>query len=1145
MKRVGTVLILAITAWFTAVAEPYAFRRRLNVDRVAEEHGVTMGSVRHIIQDRLGFIWVATANGLFKFDGYEFQVFRAEPFNPYSIVGNNITELVEDKQDTLWIVADGSLCRYDREENKFFRYPSGQEEGGLMGRPHQIFCDRQGTIWIATGDQGLYRFEPQTSRFHRYHHILEESNSLSHNRVTAIYQDRVGQLWIATENGLNKYRVETDDFERFLVAEDMGFGIGLGPHLIPRTLSCEGPIQEDEDGHLWIMTSGGGLVKLHILSGEETRYRHQPGNENSLAGNFLKAVYHDTSGRIWAVTSNGVLNLYEPKTDQFRQFQAQGGRSFGIPDFDSGHVNFSEDSEGRLWISSRESGLAVYLPDLDLFRRFRHDPLNRFSLSDDQITCLFMDRSQNLWIGNESGGLDRYGKYRRKFGGFTHEPGRFESLPRDHITAAADADNNRYWLGTANSGLLLFHETTAVVERAYVADGHDARSISNNQITALAKDGEGRLWVGTRKGLNRMYENGDGFYHYRAAAGIPFGLDDGRINALFTDSRGRLWIGTQGRFLQYYDPEVNGFRRLALPDSAGFMGGGITSFAEDQFGHLWIGREHAGLVRYGLDDLQMREFRHDLTRPEGLSHDNISTVFIDTNGNLWVGTLGGGLNLYDWDTDHFRHFTSDSQGFSGNQIYGMLQDRNGTLWLSMHNGLTAFDPINGEVSNYDTGDGLVPHSSHGAAFIRDSGGRVLYGGRHGFNLFRPDQLTTNPNPPPIVVSTFSKLNVVAERDLVDGDHIELTFAENTFSVELAALDFTYPAKNRYEIKLEGFDRDWIAKGNTRTAAYTNLDGGRYTLRVRASNNDGVWNEEGIAVNIRVSPPFFKTTWFYLLIGGLILFLIAGAFVAQRLRLQKAQNEALLSLELQRKTEELEYARRIQLSMLPDRFPDDTSIEVWAQMRTATEVGGDYYDFMPLEDGKLCLAVGDATGHGFAAGLVVGMTKMGATVWSMGRDRGIRGMIEELNSGLKKSLTERTMGMSFGVALYDYESSEVQMAFAGMPFPYHFRAADGRLIPLVMKAPPLGFLRKITVQTQSVTLAPDDYLIFLSDGFGERFNPDDQMWGRADLEETLRQICFDEDRAAAVAERFFEACDRFAEGRPNDDDMTIVVLRKKA
>lgn len=507
-----------------------------------------------------------------------------------------------------------------------------------------------------------------------------------------------------------------------------------------------------------------------------------------------------------------------------------------------------------------------------------------------------------------------------------------------------------------------------------------------------------------------------------------------------------------------------------------------------------------------------------------------------------VVATSGGLNHYNRGADSFQRFR-ERDGLANDTCYGMLEDEQGRLWISTAQGLSRFHPETLAFVNFGVEDGLQSNSFSIRAFFKSGQGVMFFGGPNGLNLFRPDQVAGNGHLPPVVITNIKRFDETIS--LSPSGKVELSHRDNYIGVEFVALDYVNPTKNRYQYKLENIDRDWVSSEERRFASYTNLSPGHYRFRVKASNNDGLWNETGASMDIHIVPPFWRTKWFAVVIMLDIVIFLVWIFVYQRRRMERQKFEALRALDLERKTEELEFARKVQLSMLPESDLDLPQVEIVGRMKTATEVGGDYFDYIALDEDRYCIVCGDATGHGMSAGLIVGMTKAALTnLVKTTRPQPTMALLRDLNLTLYEAITQRSIGMGLCVNLLDLNQMTLEMSSAGMPFPLHYNKARDELSPVVMKCPPLGFMKTLPIQHREFKLEPGDALIFLSDGFAERRNKEGQLWGVDALERAIRRICRAESGAKAITERFISASDHFADYTENDDDMTIVVIRVK-
>ncbi len=1096
------------------------------------------GAVSLIFQDSRGFLWFATRDGLDRYDGYRFHSYKHEPFDPLSLSGGEITRIVEDQVNNLWMIVGGVLNRFDPKTERFHRYEQNTGgKGTLHSEPYVLYCDPGGVVWVGSTGTGVYRYERETDNFSQIRFDLENNGSPGANRVTALLRSSSGAMWIGTSGGgLNRFDPEKGTFQHFL--DNTGDAFGVGIQHIPRNLQTPSMV-EDEDGYLWVITFGGGLVRLHTITGSMRQYLHDPRNSKSLGSNMIRALYRDSRGGIWLATAAGGIDRLDPKSGRFHRFRETLGSGKRANMFRNMAV--AEDADGNIWFNLEKAGLLLFDRAENGFKRHSGSPTGL----DVQVTSLFFDHAGTLWVGTESGEINKYSKYKRKFFPFPLQPEAGRIITRTVIQSIFQDSGGDLWVGTSQEGLLRLDGVTGHLLRQYKARSSRFRGIAGNRVTAITEDGKGRIWVGTTNGLS-VVDRKKGTVETFRKRSKKRDLASNHIVHLFRDRADRIWVGTTLSGLHYFDLSRKIFKRFDLPGGNKALRGSnlIRAVTEAEDGHYWISHQGQGLHLLDFHTGQVCTYAHEMDNPESLSHNEVTALLRDRRGALWVGTLGGGVNRLLSGTDRFQHFTRKKGGLSGNSVYGLLEDASGRIWLDLNTGLSVMDPENEMFRNYDPGDGLQVTSSEGNAFFRNGQDHFYYGGFGGFNAFSPGELRPNPHPPPLAITGFRKLGTSVSGLFEDGDVVNLNYDDTYFTLEFAALDFTYPAKNTYAFKLEGYDKNWIQGDTDRTASYTNLDGGFYTFRVKGANADGVWNEAGISIFLDIAPPFWKTWWFYSLETLLAAALIVGAFLFQRRRLYYQKLEAIRRLEFDRRVEELEYARKIQLSMLPQQELNHAGMEVFGKMRTATEVGGDYYDFFKLGDGRHGVAVGDATGHGLAAGLVVGMIKMGATVRAAHALHEPAEMVLELNRGLKQSLRERSMGMGLGLVVLDVPRRRAQLAFSGMPFPYHFRTGEKKLIPLVMKGPPLGFFKEITVRTTDIAFEGGDYLILLSDGFHERFDHKMVPWGRTALEHALIRICRFLPPAEEVALSLFEHCDAHAGGRNNDDDMTVVVVRMK-
>jgi signal transduction histidine kinase/streptogramin lyase len=579
-------------------------------------------------------------------------------------------------------------------------------------------------------------------------------------------------------------------------------------------------------------------------------------------------------------------------------------------------------ASGDLWISAWGGGLnRMSFAAPGGFDRYRHDPYFPDSLSGDEAWTLLQDRSGMLWIGTAHSGLNQLPANTGQFQLYRHAPDNPDSVSEDAIGAFAEDSGGHIWLGTWSSGIDRFDPRTGLFDH-FVANPDDANSLSSNLVMSLYADPQDNIWAGTLGGgLNRFDPATRRFKRYQRDALDPQSLIGDNLTSILPDGAAGLWLATLDG-LDWLDLKSETFTHYqndpADPQSLSFNQ--ATSLYRDRDNQLWVGTWGGGLNRLDLGDPGSRDpqqarftiYHHDPDNPASISSDAIWAIHQSPDGTLWFGTQGG-LNRFDPQTQQFRAYR-EKQGLPNDTVLGILEDDAGHLWITTNNGLAKFDPRAELFTVYTSADGLQSNEFNSNAYFRSRDGTMYVGGVHGFNLFRPEDVKPNPVPPPVAVTRFAVFNQPQAVDLSGQTPIQLSYQQDFISFDFAALDFNAPHKNRYAYQLEGFDEEWIDAGTRPYASYTNLPGGSYIFRVKASNGDGVWNTAGVSLPIEITPPVWETWWFRMLgIAALIVGLIAAFRLRTRsIRHQKAALEwqvELRTAELQREIEQREKAEK--------------------------------------------------------------------------------------------------------------------------------------------------------------------------------------------------------------------------------------------
>ena len=870
------IILLAIQLWSWAAAESLTYGTLsaepsfapgsiVQFEHLTIEDGLSQNAGLAILQDSRGYLWIGSQDGLNRYDGYTIKVFKHDPEDPTSISHNSILSITEDQDGYLWIGTwGGGLNRFDPITETFVRYRYNPDDPSSLSNDvvTSIEEDSSGVLWVGTLG-GLNRYNPENDRFDHFTFDPYDSNSLSSDAVSVIIEDSLGQLWIGTGalgtegSGLNRFDAATGKAVHF--RHDDSESTSLSSNNIAS-------IYEAPDGTFWIATggfslAGAGLDQFDPRTGTARHFTHNPAIADSLSTNDLITLWGDSTGVLWLGTwSSGLDRMELARPGHFVHYQ--NDRFFS--DSLSGDEVWSlhKDRSGTLWIGTSHSGINKLPANSGQFSLYRNHPSNPDSLSTNATGAFAEDRHGNIWIATWGAGLERFDPQTGLFEHFRHDPENQESLSDDLFMAVYVDDYDMVWAGTLGKGLDSLDPTTGRVIH-YVHDPEDSASLADNNIASIIPDKKSSLWIGTFGGLSHYDPNTGSFTNYSNDPTNPSSLSENKVVSLLLDpKRNILWIGT--------------------------WGGGLSQL--DLNNPLHTDPKRATFINY----------RHDPEDSSTISEDSVWTIHQTADGSLWLGTQLG-LNRLDPNSGTFAHYT-EKHGLPNNVVLGILEDDSGNLWLTTNNGLAQFDPRAQTFVNYDASDGLQSNEFNSNAYFRARSGIMYVGGINGFNAFRPADIKPNPVPPQVAITDFEVFNEPLHVDLSGREPIQLSYKQDFISFEFTAFDFQAPQRNQYAYKLEGFDQEWIRAGNRRFATYTNLPGGQYLFRVKASNSDGTWNETGAALPIIITPPVWQTWWF---IGSLIVvagILVAGGF-RWRLNLVREQN-ILLETQIADRTYEL-------------------------------------------------------------------------------------------------------------------------------------------------------------------------------------------------------------------------------------------------
>lgn len=867
----GHRLIRLVIAVLTVIFCANSHAQNIFFNRVQPPPGKAFLHVTGMVQDKQGYMWLATKNGLFRYDGYQMVQYRTDPLDPTSIASSSLETIAIDSSGIIWIGTFSSgLERFDPKTGIFTHYrPNANDMFTISSDSIMVICpDREGIIWIGTG-RGLDRLDPKTNTFKHYRHNPDDLSSLSSNEVRAIYEDRQGVLWVGTG-------------------------------------SVYGLAQSDP--------SMGGLNRFDKKTGKFTRYKHDPNNPSSLIDNKVRAIYEDSKGNFWVGTAGDGLHSMNRETGEFTHYfyDPKQPEKLSRPPINRSepydHITFiREDVTGALWIGTAESGINYFDNRTQRVTHFELEKDTAGAYRDRTSWWAYISRDGVLWISSLHNSLYRVNPVQARLP--------FYSIPSPGVTAIFEEPNGTLWLGTRRDGL--FEQHTDGGQSKYFHDPNNPRSIGTNDISSITADEEGTVWVGTfGRGLSKLNKKDKSFTHYRHDPDNEKSISNDVPLCIYNDPGKDLWIGTF-RGLNRMNKKTGECQRyLFFPkDTLEYGSDLITSVLKDRNGKWWAGCWMKGGAQQF--DPESGKFK---TYMDGAS---IVTLHEDRRGKLWAATSDG-LYGYDNKLDSFTRFEDPIFLTETFEVRDIIEDNLGNLWVGTTNGIMRIDMERNETTLFGKNYGIIGEELIYLAATNGPRGKLYFGYEGGYFAFLPGELRFGIKPPQLTITAFRISNQLILPDgggplkapLSETIEIRLSHDQDIFSFEFVGIDYSNPAGNHHLFMLENYDDNWNLAGSERKATYFNVPPGKYVFRVKVVNSYGIWTEKSITVII--SPPWWTTWWFriaaILAIAG-IFFLIIRWRIRHKFRLQIQQSEKDRQLaELRQKTGELEMqALRAQMN----------------------------------------------------------------------------------------------------------------------------------------------------------------------------------------------------------------------------------------
>jgi signal transduction histidine kinase/ligand-binding sensor domain-containing protein/DNA-binding response OmpR family regulator len=782
-------------------------------------------------------MWIGTASGLNRYDGYSIKVFQNIAGNSTSINNSDINRLFEDHEGRIWMTTWTGVDVYNSGTETFDHNPNTYLREILIpdGTISDIKKDSKGNFWFIHTSQGLFKYNVETKKTTPFYHNPLDTTSLASNQISTISEDPFGNIWVVHNNGV----FEKLDGKTLTVTYRNYYLNKLYNQKV-----FDYRLTVDSDGDVWLYLADNNQGIFYFNSAERSISRiNRNSQELKLNSDIVKGIEQDSKGLLWVAADHGGINLIDKKN-----LTAQ-----------------------------------YILNDAD----------DQRSLSSNGVNVLYKDDEAIMWVGTSKEGISYYNENIIRFGLYRRKSSDASSLPFNDVNNIEEDRNGNLWLGTNGGGLIYFNRKTNEFTQ-YLHDPKNASSLSNNVIVSLYLDRSDKLWIGTYYGGLNCYD-GKKFIRYKHDPLNPKSISDDSVWEIFEDSSGNLWIGTLKQGVDVFHAERQEFSHYRVGEPNSIHSGYISAFMEDSKGNIWIG------TGYGIDVLDKRSnrFIHYLNEndnPKSISNNSILSFLEDSRGLIWVGTQGG-LNLFDHTNSTFKVY-SQEDGLLHNSVLTIEESDDGNLWVSTPHGITnirvSYKPdvrsVSLQFKNYNESDGLQGRQFNENASLKTITGELVFGGTNGFNIFHPKKIKINPIKPLVKLSDFQIFNksvgigesidgrIILSKSITETKEITLQYNDNVFSIEFVALNFFHPEKSEYKYKLDGFDKDWLMTNDgQRKVTYTNLDPGTYTFHVQASNSDGVWNEEGAKLKISILPPFWKSDAAFIIYIALIL----GALLLSR------------------------------------------------------------------------------------------------------------------------------------------------------------------------------------------------------------------------------------------------------------------------
>lgn len=858
LKKAISLLIITLHTSIYSQISSYSFKHLTNED------GLSSSNVNCLLRDSYGYLWIGTENGLNKYDGYTFTIYKNSN-NKNSIFDNYCFELFEDKEKNIWLASRFGICRYNRITDDFERFPFANESFiNIDIEGNTIFQDEKGDLLVGTS-KGVYSLNIAKKQFTFKKYIDKNGKYLSIYTTKKIISDRHKNIWIAADN---------DDI--------------------------------------------GGVYK--IKNDTVIAYYNNKNNKQKLVSNYIEKIFIDNNERIWVTTRGHGINVIDEKNNSIKEYTTKTSKL--LKEGLELTQEIAQDEKGNIWISSMK-GVIIINPETDKISKIENKEDNPEGILSNVVNVIYSDKERNIYIGSRFGGLDFFNPQFNNFKKYIKSNNK-NGLSHNNTTAIAEDKDGYIWIATDGGGLNRFNPTKNEFKH-YTTDSK-TKGIINNKIISLLIDEKNRLWIGMWLGGISRYQITKGELKFEK--NIPYlDVNNSNSHSpfkIFEAKDGGIWVGLWSCGLYYYDTKSDKFiNKKILQHYNDPMY--VDHIFEDFDKNLWICTENIGVIKYNYITNKSKHYYFDKNDSSALNLTAVFSGFHDSKNNTWIGSGAQGLMLYNPYHDNFIHFKNEIN-ITGSSISSIEEDSNGNIWISTNKGLVLLHLETDSAGrkninwrNFTKTDGLQANQFNRWSSYKAKNGRLYFGGIKGLDTFYPDSMLLNNNIIPVYItditfssSTYTNKNYKEiSQSLIETKKIKLAYSLNSFTISFVGINFVFPEKNKYKCILEGYNKEWIDLGNKREITYSNIPPGNYIFKVIACNNDGVWNTQGATISISIQSPFWKAYWFIIICAitlGIIIYIILHF---KTLYHRKKENE--LNVLVANRTKELVESNIVLLS----------------------------------------------------------------------------------------------------------------------------------------------------------------------------------------------------------------------------------------